>query len=320
MDNAVNAVLHFDTLIWHWPIAIYLFLAGISAGSVMMAVAVKRQLENSGQDIESSGILKAMALIAPVSVMLGLGILIVDLTKPLEFWKMMIYWNPSSVMFWGVMGLSAYVGVLMVYLGLVFKSTSRKIFTLIPWINPLFDRGQSWTRAIEVVLLVLAVGVGAYTGLLLSALKAYPLLNNPLLPLLFLVSGISSGAASTILFGMICFGGRADDSDIHLVHKFERPVLITEIGLLALFFIGLGFGGEAAMMAVNNALSNEFWAMVFWGLVVGCGMALPWLLQWLLPNRITHNRVFVSLCCLLSLTGVFALRHYILYTGQMVVA
>ena len=44
-------------------------------------------------------------------------------------------------------------------------------------------------------MLVLAVLVGAYTGFLLSALKSYPFLNNPILPVLFLFSGISSGAA-----------------------------------------------------------------------------------------------------------------------------
>jgi protein NrfD len=43
-------------------------------------------------------------------------------------------------------------------------------------------------------MLVLAVLLGAYTGFLLSALKSYPFLNNPILPVLFLFSGISSGA------------------------------------------------------------------------------------------------------------------------------
>ena len=36
-------------------------------------------------------------------------------------------------------------------------------------------------------MLVLAVLLGAYTGFLLSALKSYPFLNNPILPVLFLL-------------------------------------------------------------------------------------------------------------------------------------
>ena len=34
-------------------------------------------------------------------------------------------------------------------------------------------------RALETLMLVLAVLLGAYTGFLLSALKSYPFLNNP---------------------------------------------------------------------------------------------------------------------------------------------
>ena len=48
-------------------------------------------------------------------------------------------------------------------------------------------------------MLVLAVLLGAYTGFLLSALKSYPFLNNPILPVLFLFSGISSGAAVALI-------------------------------------------------------------------------------------------------------------------------
>ncbi|MGS9235681.1 NrfD/PsrC family molybdoenzyme membrane anchor subunit, partial [Salmonella enterica subsp. enterica serovar Infantis] len=43
-------------------------------------------------------------------------------------------------------------------------------------------------RALETLMLVLAVLLGAYTGFLLTALKTYPILNNPILPALFLFS------------------------------------------------------------------------------------------------------------------------------------
>ena len=42
-------------------------------------------------------------------------------------------------------------------------------------------------RLLAPLLLLLAVLLGAYTGFLLSALKTYPLLNNPVLPVLFLI-------------------------------------------------------------------------------------------------------------------------------------
>ncbi|QIZ77528.1 NrfD/PsrC family molybdoenzyme membrane anchor subunit [Ferrimonas lipolytica] len=320
MDTAVNAVLHFDNLIWHWPIAIYLFLAGVSAGAVLISILFKRRATSLGNDPAHSSIVRAMALIAPVSVILGLAILVVDLSKPLEFWKMMIYGNPSSVMFWGVWGLSVYIGVLMLYLMAIFHEPMEVFAHFISPLTHLINLVRRWDKYLETAMVVLAIGIGAYTGLLLSALKAYPLLNNPLLPVLFLVSGLSSGAAATLLFAVLCFDGTNQPEEIKFIHKIEKPVLAMELALLALFFVGLSFGGAGSMKALTTALNNDFWSVIFWGFVIGGGIALPWLLQWLLPESLTHHRYFVSFCCILSLSGVFALRHFMLYTGQMVPA
>ncbi|MBY6018812.1 cytochrome c nitrite reductase subunit NrfD [Halomonas denitrificans] len=320
MNPSINAVLNFDTMVWPWPIAIYLFLAGVSAGSVMVAVAVKRYREFHGKAVADSGIVKAMALIAPISVILGLGILIVDLTKPLEFWKMMIFWNPTSVMFWGVMVLSVYIVVLFLYMAALFHQPLMVFGRRFPVVGKLLNLIKGFEGGMQWVLVLLAVALGAYTGFLLSALKGFPLLNNPVLPVLFLVSGISSGAAATILFSLLCFKESAHSQDIHFVHTIEKPVLMTEIFLLITFFLGLVFAGGASAEAARVALMGEFWSTVFWVLVVFCGMVLPWILQWTLPKTLTGRSGFVAALCLLSLTGVFALRHFILYAGQMTVA
>ena len=50
-------------------------------------------------------------------------------------------------------------------------------------------------RAIAVANIVLGVGLGIYTGILLSALGARPFWNSAILGPLFLVSGLSSAAA-----------------------------------------------------------------------------------------------------------------------------
>ena len=36
------SAFHFETLVWDWPIAIYLFLIGISAGLVTLAILLRR--------------------------------------------------------------------------------------------------------------------------------------------------------------------------------------------------------------------------------------------------------------------------------------
>ena len=36
-----TSAFHFESLVWDWPIAIYLFLIGISAGLVTLAVLLR---------------------------------------------------------------------------------------------------------------------------------------------------------------------------------------------------------------------------------------------------------------------------------------
>ena len=49
---------------------------------------------------------------------------------------------------------------------------------------------------------VFGVAVAMYTGALLGVCKTFPLWNNALLPILFLVSAMSTGAASVLLIGI----------------------------------------------------------------------------------------------------------------------
>ncbi len=36
------SAFHFESLVWDWPIAVYLFLIGISAGLVVLAVLMRQ--------------------------------------------------------------------------------------------------------------------------------------------------------------------------------------------------------------------------------------------------------------------------------------
>lgn len=117
--NGFESAFHFDSLVWDWIIAIYLFLAGMSAGAVMISIYLKRKVIEG--DPANNGIMKAMAWLAPFGIIAGLVILIFHLTKPLEFWKIMIYYNPTSVMSMGVILFQVYMLVLFVWIGVIFR-------------------------------------------------------------------------------------------------------------------------------------------------------------------------------------------------------
>lgn len=309
---------HFDSLIWHWPIAIYLFLAGVSAGAICFAVLLKQF--KLGDDAYKSGFVQAACLIAPLAVFAGLGILVVDLTKPFDFWKILVFYNPTSVMSVGVAVLMIYQVALFAWLGCVFKEPA------LAWCAGRWPIVEKWFAAlakyeatITGLLVILALSLGAYTGFLLSALTTYPMLNNPVLPLLFLISGLSSGAAGTLLGGVL-LKGNPDGKEVHFIHNIEIPIILVELVLLFTFFAGLILSGGQSQVAALTAIGEGFWGWIFWGGIVVMGLSMPLALNLFMKASSKRKFSYVAMTASFSLVGVLLLRNFILYTGQMTVA
>ncbi|PVZ82841.1 cytochrome c nitrite reductase subunit NrfD [Serratia sp. S1B] len=315
----MTSAFHFESLVWDWPIAIYLFLIGISSGLVTLSILLRRYHPEEGSS--KSQIMLTTLFIAPTSIVLGLIILIFHLARPWTFWKLMFHYNFTSVMSMGVMLFQIYMLVLVLWLALIFRdelsALLQRWLPRLATIPTLLTRLLPLLRPIETLMLVLAVLLGAYTGFLLSALKSYPLLNNPLLPALFLFSGISSGIAVTLL--VITFRSKANihSREVHFLHRLETPVVWLEIFLLAAFFIGLALGDDGKLRAFSAALGGGFWAWWFWLGVVGLGLVIPLLLKAVGWGK---NHLHILLISGSSLCGVLLLRYFILYAGQMTVA
>ncbi len=321
--NGFESAFHFDSLVWDWIIAIYLFLAGMSAGAVMIALYLKRKVIEG--DPANNGIMKAMAWLAPFGIISGLVILIFHLTKPLEFWKIMIYYNPTSVMSMGVILFQVYMIVLFVWIGTIFRHQIIRFCEgklpskLLDLADTVLIKAGKANNAVELFLGFLAIVLAAYTGFLLSALKTYPMLNNPVLPILFLFSSLSSGAAISLMFGILVFKEPTSSPSVSWVHGFERPVVLFELFVLVTFFTGLIFSGGQNEVAAWNAISTGFWAQWFWGGVILIGMLMPLTLNWLTPAEVRHKGGYVFVVTSLSLVGVLMLRTFILYAGQMTI-
>lgn len=65
-----TSAFHFESLVWDWPIAIYLFLIGISAGLVTLAVLLRRFYPQAGG--ADSTLLRTTLIVGPGAVILGL--------------------------------------------------------------------------------------------------------------------------------------------------------------------------------------------------------------------------------------------------------
>ncbi|KHN52344.1 cytochrome c nitrite reductase subunit NrfD [Pectobacterium fontis] len=320
MHNAFT----FDTLVWDWPIAIYLLLVGISAGMVTISMLLRHFVPAEYHG--SNRVIKATAIVAPLAVILGLVILIFHLTKPFTFWYLMVFYNPTSIMSLGVMLFQVYFVVMLLWLITLYHDVWLTQLETV-WRRPaLAARVRSFTTmivkkagVIANLLLVLAILLGCYTGFLLSALKSFPLLNNPILPVLFLVSGTTSGIAVMLLASAWGQHTSGNSRSLHFIHRVETPVVYAELFLLFAFFIGLLLGGGQKVVAAQTALSG-FWGGVFWIGIIGIGIVIP-----AIANRVrkpschSGKRQMITLAAM-SLFGVFLLRLFVLYAGQMTVA
>lgn len=247
MDGAINFTMGLsEGIAWPWPIAVYLFLAGISGG----AVAVALMLNFFRHKTETTPIIKSASIIGLATILLGMLCLVLDLTNPLYFWRILVYYNPTSVMSIGVMLLLFYIPLVAVLMVMSFADTFSK-WPLLGWVKPVCDQLEKFRVWINAIVMVLAIAICAYTGFLISALIRFPLINTAVLPALFVASGISAGMAATKILAACCFGAHEEDPDMHAMHQAEWPVMATEAFCLFMIAIALLSGNESAKLAFS---------------------------------------------------------------------
>lgn len=148
-------------------------------------------------------------------------------------------------------------------------------------------------------------------GLFISALIRFPLINQAVLPALFVASGLSAGMAATKAMAVGCFGDHIESVDQHLMHGAEWPVMAAEAFCLFMIAVSLVNGNAAAQGAVI-AFTDGVWATEFWVGVIGVGFILP-----LLFGLMKQSRAAFYMGALASVVGMMCLRLFILYAGQL---
>lgn len=254
--------------VWGAIIAWYLFLAGLGGGAFATSAFL------GWKHPEAVNMRKIAHIIAPVVVIIGLCLLMVDaeggLHNPLRF--ALLLTNFGSVMTWGVVFLAGFVVIALVAVLLDFLKRSIPVW-------------------LDIVGTVFAVCVAIYTGVLLGVCKTFPLWNNALLPILFLVSAMSAGAAAVLLIAVF---RHADEFNmVGVLKKFHFCFPIIELVLLASLMFITSFNSEAGWNSVMNLLVGQY-ALPFWIGLVLVGLVIPTALEtWLLffsPREFEESR------------------------------
>ena len=201
MNGAINFTATFSHGVeWGWPIAVYLLLAGMSGGALVVAILVKFYKKQT----ESTPLFKAASLLSLVTILLGMVCLVADLERPLLFWKILINYNFTSVMSVGVAALCVYIPLSFVACLYALESELGEFLThKFTFLKGLFALVMKILNALRLPLLALtlvfAVAICAYTGFLISVLVRFPILNTAVLPALFVASGLSAGILGATL-------------------------------------------------------------------------------------------------------------------------
>ena len=166
---------------WSWLVAAYLFLAGLGAGAYVVGVLADLTGGHAWAHMSKVGVFLGFPC-----VLVGCMFLIGDLGTPVNFWRAWMRPNTS----WIARGTL----IITIFMVLSFIHT---VF----WIWP-FHQLESAAGArhlIGVLGIIFAFGTMIYTGILLGAARPIAFWSTAMLPLLFLVSALSTGMMSVIL-------------------------------------------------------------------------------------------------------------------------
>ncbi len=292
--------------VWGWEIPVYLFLGGMAAGTMILsALLALRKGERSPAS-------RGLAFAAPLLVSVGMGALFLDLAHKLFVWRFYLAFRWTSPMSWGAWILVvAYPVTLLFGLASLTDPQFERVMSAcrVAAVGRQLRRARAFAlgRARRLALWNLGTGValGVYTGILLSTLGARALWGSALLGPLFLVSGLSTGAAMMLLF-------RVTPEERHFLVRWDLLAIALELTLILLFLVGLSTGSAASRDAAGLLLGGPFTAQ-FWTLVVIAGLLVPALLETLEAKL--HYRM-TAIAPLLVLAGGFALRWILVAAGQ----
>jgi len=279
---------------WGWPIAGYLFLGGLGGG--MMVVSTVADLFFGVGDTFAVGNFVAAGLIG-----LGSGLLIFELGRPFQFWR--VFSKEKAILTVGAWILSLLIVLSIVYGSFGLSSS--------PWYGI-----ESLRLVLAVICLLLGLGVTIYTGVFLGTMNAHPFWNGPALPVLFLVSGISTGiAAHALLVHFWPLGG--SESVLASAEDFLRAsdmgLLVLEAIILMVYVVTMRTATTVVAVRAAATWLNGGRALPFWGGIIFLGLILP-LVLYAVGNAVT---LLLAPACVLI--GGLILRFLVVYTDDRTV-
>ena len=279
---------------WGLLVALYFFYTGLSAGVMLISslggVFALKGLER----VAKVGAVMALSLLAVAPIHL-----ILDLEKPLKFISLIRHFQFRSAMSWGVYILILYAVALIFYTYYLFKEN------------------QINARKFGIAAFVLALAVEGYTGFLMGNIQAHALWNTPLMPVIFLFSGLTSGTALFILvFALFEKMRPASETNryagISLMASWLKWFVLVDGALIVIYFIVLWYGHVDQYASAYFLLHQDGLSFIWLENVIG--LLIPFLI--LIYRPLVSKLPALLAASVLLVFGTLVMRINLVIGGQ----
>ena len=297
---------------WEWVIAGYLFLGGMCGTAIPVAYYFWYKQQNRIVNLGAG-------FVSFIGMVIGILLLLIDLGRPQNVIHMFISprLNLTSWMTIGTYIISIYT-ILAIYYAVHFTPRLSKL------LGALRLKHRSLT-GLGLLTSFFGLSTAAYTGFLLSAAKGVQFWNNPILPILFITSGLSAGLGgvycgivSPILKWKMPEAAEKGTPVRLAIQRFETYVLLAELFILFAYLDIAKWSYPGSVKAADTILTGSL-APVFWIGVVLLGIIVPLIVlsgYTLRKHEETLNVEIASLICgWLVILGGLLLRYIILTAG-----
>ncbi len=302
--------------VWGWQPALYLFLGGMGAGAFVVAALLyflDRQSNRKTICIASWA--------ATACLVAGLLLLLSELTNPLR--GMLLWQSFSNGTSWMTFGAWVVFAAVIVFGLMAVLSTEQ-------WVKPVSKKWKGYPKArnrmrsvLAVVGIALGLCVAVYTGILLMSVPGVPLWNTLLLPCLFTVSALDTGAALVEIVAVAPKRAVLSNKTHRLLEASVVVLVVLEVAVLAAFLAtmqgsDLTTATGATAAASVRLLAQGMLAPFFWLLVGACGLGIPLAMAiagMVLRKRRKSGRTVMLVGAAGALVGGCALRFLVLMAG-----
>lgn len=285
---------------WGWQVALYLYLAGMGAGAAFFGLLMDWLGYSPYAD-------RAILLWGPLLVGFGALFLILKLGIKRRFLNTIM--NPMTS--WLSRGF--YILSVCIIIGTVLLGIS-----LFPFVGIDINVPSSLIRVMDIIVFIFALATAVYTGILIQAVKYVSFWRTYLLPVLFTVSALSTGAVATVLsthlYDLLAFSEGYSSEMGHFLLNIEQILLPIEAIVLALYLYTRYRMKEGQS---SNSVRLLLWGklrFIFWLGIIVLSFVLPPVLESTYARFPENPYLLYAIVASVLMGGLF-LRFGIIYAG-----